>query len=86
MAQLAVLANGTNSTVHALYTRTSPTASTTSTGTGTGTGTGTATGTKRKRSVEKKFYAVHEGKDPGIYHTWEECLANVTGHKGALCE
>jgi len=45
----------------------------------------TVAGTKRKRTTERKFYAVKEGKRPGIYETWNECLAQVRGHKGALC-
>jgi Caulimovirus viroplasmin len=45
----------------------------------------TAAGTKRKRVVERKFYAVKEGKTPGIYNTWDECLTQVRGHRGALC-
>ena len=44
-----------------------------------------AAGTKRKRVTEKKFYAVREGKTPGIYNTWDECLAQVRGHKGSVC-
>ena len=46
----------------------------------------TAAGSKRKRVTEKKFYAVKEGKSPGIYNAWDECLAQVRGHKGALCK
>lgn len=47
--------------------------------------TNTAAGTKRKRAAERKFYAVQQGKAPGIYDTWDECLAQVRGHKGAIC-
>lgn len=43
-------------------------------------------GQKRKRPVEKKFYAVKVGKEPGVYETWDQCLAQVTGQKGAVCE
>lgn len=32
---------------------------------------------------KKKYYAVKEGKIPGIYMTWEDCSKQVTGHKGA---
>ena len=32
----------------------------------------------------KKFYAVKNGKVPGIYETWEECQKNVTGFPGAV--
>lgn len=31
-----------------------------------------------------KFYAVVVGKEPGIYTSWAECSAQVTGHKGAV--
>jgi hypothetical protein len=41
--------------------------------------------TKRKRGGESKFYAVREGRNPGIYHTWDDCLEQVKGHKGAVC-
>lgn len=40
------------------------------------------TGTKRKRESSKpssKFYAVRVGKEPGIYHSWPECLDQVRG-------
>ena len=30
-----------------------------------------------------KFYVVWSGKTPGIYHTWIECKASVTGTPGA---
>jgi hypothetical protein len=42
-------------------------------------------GQKRKRTAERKFYAVQEGKKPGVYNSWPECLAQVKGHKGAMC-
>lgn len=46
----------------------------------------TTAGTKRKRvPSEQKFYAVAKGKKPGVYYTWEECLDQVRGQKGALC-
>ncbi|MCC3869568.1 viroplasmin family protein [Terrisporobacter mayombei] len=32
---------------------------------------------------KKKFYAVKVGKTPGIYFTWVDCSAQVTGYKGA---
>lgn len=43
------------------------------------------TGTKRKRDSKSalKFYAVRVGKDPGIYHTWAECLDQVRGYPKA---
>lgn len=31
-----------------------------------------------------KFYAVKEGRNRGIYKTWEECQKEVIGYKGAL--
>lgn len=31
----------------------------------------------------KKYYAVKVGKTPGIYFTWADCSAQVTGFKGA---
>lgn len=31
-----------------------------------------------------KFYAVKEGRVPGIYESWEACKAQVMGHKGAV--
>lgn len=33
--------------------------------------------------AKKNFYAVRVGKTPGIYKTWAECQANVTGFPGA---
>ncbi|KAK5045017.1 hypothetical protein LTR84_010165 [Exophiala bonariae] len=47
--------------------------------------TNTTAGTKRKRTAERKFYAVQQGKKTGIYDSWDECLAQVRGHKGAIC-
>jgi hypothetical protein len=72
MAQAAIFTNGTKSSAPDSM-RASPAVSTPS------------GGTKRKRANEQKFYAVREGKNPGIYNTWEECLSQVTGHKGASC-
>jgi hypothetical protein len=43
-------------------------------------------GQKRKRPTDKKFYAVKSGKAPGVYETWNECLNQVRGQKGALCK
>ena len=31
----------------------------------------------------KKYYAVREGRNVGIYNTWEECEAQVKGYSGA---
>lgn len=43
--------------------------------------TAPATGVKRKRDAKNapKFYAVRVGKEPGIYYSWVECLAQVKG-------
>lgn len=30
-----------------------------------------------------KFYAVREGRKPGVYHEWEECRSHVIGFPGA---
>lgn len=48
--------------------------------------TQTTSGTKRKRTAAVKYYAVKEGFRPGIYYNWNDCLAQVTGFKGAVCE
>ena len=72
MSQATVVRNGTKSSASDSV-RASPAAST------------PTAGTKRKRATEAKFYGVREGKKPGIYNTWEECLSQVTGHKGASC-
>jgi ribonuclease HI len=34
-------------------------------------------------SKKKKFYVVWKGKRPGIYETWEDCKAQISGVKGA---
>lgn len=43
-------------------------------------------GTKRKRDSKSqmKFYAVRVGKEPGIYHSWAECLGQVRGFPKAM--
>lgn len=33
--------------------------------------------------AKKKYYAVKVGKTPGIYFTWADCSAQVTGFKGS---
>lgn len=33
---------------------------------------------------KNNFYAVKQGKNPGIYKTWDECKAQVEGFSGAL--
>lgn len=52
----------------------------------TSTSGGATSGTKRKRAAAVKYYAVKEGFRPGIYYNWNDCLAQVTGFKGAVCE
>jgi hypothetical protein len=37
------------------------------------------------RNMPAKFYVVKAGRKPGIYHSWDECLAQVRGFKGAAC-
>ncbi|MFX0556203.1 viroplasmin family protein [Maribacter sp. CXY002] len=32
---------------------------------------------------KSKFYVVWKGKRPGIYDTWQDCKAAITGYKGA---
>ena len=49
-------------------------------------GTLASNGTKRKRSTDPKFYAVRVGHQPGIYHTWRDCLEQVKGYKKAMCK
>ena len=34
--------------------------------------------------AKKNYYAVRIGKTPGIYTSWEDCKAQVTGYKGAI--
>ncbi len=34
--------------------------------------------------MANKFYAVKEGRIPGIYLNWEECKAQVNGYSGAV--
>ncbi|KKY24893.1 putative rnase h domain protein [Phaeomoniella chlamydospora] len=43
-----------------------------------------AAGVKRKRVPDTKYYGVREGRIPGVYATWAECLHQVKGHKNAL--
>lgn len=43
-------------------------------------------GSKRKRTAVGKYYAVKKGFQPGIYYEWNDCLTQVTGYKGAVCE
>ncbi|KAJ5272815.1 Ribosomal protein L9/RNase H1 N-terminal [Penicillium angulare] len=43
-----------------------------------------AAGSKRKRVAASKYYAVKVGFKPGIYYGWPECLAQITGYKGAI--
>ncbi|KAI2685668.1 hypothetical protein DTO013E5_7977 [Penicillium roqueforti] len=41
-------------------------------------------GAKRKRNAPAKYYAVKAGHKPGIYYGWNDCLAQITGFKGAI--
>ncbi|KAJ5216401.1 Ribosomal protein L9/RNase H1 N-terminal [Penicillium cinerascens] len=41
-------------------------------------------GTKRKRTTGAKYYAVKNGFKPGLYYSWNDCLAQITGFKGAI--
>jgi ribonuclease HI len=50
------------------------------------TETSSTSGTKRKREKDPKFYAVKTGFKPGVYNTWDECLSQVRGFKGATCK
>ncbi|ERF73555.1 hypothetical protein EPUS_08762 [Endocarpon pusillum Z07020] len=61
------------------------TAETTRASPSTNSVTSNGTSHKRKRPGDApKYYAVREGRIPGVYNTWEECLNQIKGHKGAL--
>ncbi len=34
--------------------------------------------------MSKKYYAVKEGKETGIFTSWDECQKHVIGHKGSI--
>lgn len=34
--------------------------------------------------AKKKYYAVKNGKTPGVYLTWDDCKAQVSGFSGAI--
>ena len=34
--------------------------------------------------MKKKFYVVWNGLTPGIYHSWDDCQAQIKGVKGAI--
>lgn len=38
---------------------------------------------KERVNMTEKFYAVKEGREPGIYTTWEECQNQVKGYSNA---
>ena len=38
---------------------------------------------KEKNMAKKNYYAVKQGKVPGIYRTWDACKAQVS--KGYTC-
>lgn len=77
---------------HAIVTKTTPSPSpgpalaAGASPTQTPTSGGTTSGTKRKRTAAVKYYAVKEGFRPGVYYNWNDCLAQITGFKGAVCE
>jgi hypothetical protein len=48
--------------------------------------TTSSSGLKRKRGTELKFYAVRAGHRPGIYHSWEDCKAQVFKAKNPICK
>ena len=33
---------------------------------------------------KNKFFVVWEGKEPGIYRSWEECKRQIHGYEGAI--
>ena len=53
---------------------------------GSPAGTTASNGIKRKRGNEVKYYAVRVGYQPGVYHTWADCLDQVKGFKKATCK
>ena len=40
---------------------------------------------RRKLGNGQKFYGVKGGDNPGVYNTWDECKAAVTGKKNDGC-
>lgn len=38
------------------------------------------------RKGVRKYYAVRHGNKPGVYHTYDDCLGQVRGFKGAICK
>ena len=34
--------------------------------------------------MAKKFYAVRQGRVPGVYTTWSDCEKQVKGYGGAI--
>ncbi|WP_370453867.1 viroplasmin family protein [Proteiniphilum sp. X52] len=34
--------------------------------------------------AKKKFYVVWKGVKPGIYHSWDDCKAQISGFESAL--
>jgi hypothetical protein len=39
----------------------------------------------KRKAGQQKYYAVRAGVSPGVYRTWEECLAQINGYPGAIC-
>jgi len=44
----------------------------------------TSSGDKKRKSMSPGFYAVKVGHNPGIYYSWSDTLAQVTGYKNAV--
>lgn len=42
-----------------------------------------STGSESTAAASCKYYAVHRGRNPGVYVTWAECKPQVFGYKGA---
>ncbi|ORY02193.1 hypothetical protein BCR34DRAFT_627610 [Clohesyomyces aquaticus] len=44
----------------------------------------TSSGEKKRKRAAPGFYAVKNGKEPGIYYSWQDTLAQITGFKNAV--
>lgn len=40
-------------------------------------------GSSQNAGSKQKFYAVKQGRTPGLYNSWEDCSREVTRYKGA---
>src|SRR5277367_3015229 len=45
----------------------------------------TASKKRKLADMATKYYAVRAGHKPGVYMSWQDCLVNITGFKGAQC-